>query len=136
MFCISLFPLFPILFTFFRSCIISIFAAFIIVRVLRIPTSPLFYRIPAGTATLSQRCHNVVVDVVTTLWHGRKWVVPTSVYDVVTTSLSDVIKTLPQRCCNVATTFSIGFLGHFTTDYSDFFPFIETWESYKSAKWH
>ena len=29
-------------------------------------------------------------------------------------------------CCNVATTFSIGFLGNFTTDYSDFFPFIET----------
>ena len=27
---------------------------------------------PAGTATLSQLCHNVVVDVVTTLWHGRK----------------------------------------------------------------
>ena len=35
-------------------------------------------------------------------------VVPTSVSNVVTTSLSDVIKTLPQRCCNVATTFSIG----------------------------
>ena len=29
--------------------------------------------VPAGTATLWQRCHNIVVDVVTTLWHGRKW---------------------------------------------------------------
>ena len=48
------------------------------------------------------------------------------VSNVVTTSLSDVIKTLPQGCCNVATTLSIGFPGHFTTDYSDFFPFIET----------
>ena len=28
---------------------------------------------PAGTATLWQRCHNVVADVVTTLWHGWKW---------------------------------------------------------------
>ena len=73
--------------------------------------------------TLSQRrcsrCHNVVARL-------KMRVVPTSVSDVVTTLLSDVIKTLPQRCCNVATTLSIGFLGHFTTDYSDFFPFIET----------
>ena len=30
-----------------------------------------------------------------------------------------------------ATTFSIGFLGHFT---SGFFPLIETWQSYQSAK--
>ena len=28
---------------------------------------------PAGTVTLSQRCRNVVIDVVTTSWHGRKW---------------------------------------------------------------
>ena len=148
MFCISLFPLFPILFTFFRSCIISIFAAFIIVRVLRIPTSPLFYRIPAGTATLSQRCHNVVVDVVTTLSQGRCWrchnvvarlkmrIVPTSVSDVVTTSLSNVVKTLTQRCYNVATRLSTGFLGLFDEDYSDLFPFIKTRDSYKIAKWH
>ena len=83
--------------------------------------------------TLSQRrcwrCHNVVT------WSKMR-IVPTSVSDVVTTSLSDVIKTLPQHCCNVATTFSIGFLGHFTTDYSDFFPFIEMWESYQSTKWY
>ena len=52
-------------------------------------------------------------------------VVPTSLSDVVTTSLSDVIKTL-LRFYNVATTLRIGFLGHVTTDYSDFFPFIET----------
>ena len=83
--------------------------------------------------TLSQRCcwrcHNVVA-------RSKMRVVPTSVSDVVTTSLSNVVKTLPQRCCNVATTLSIGLLGHFTTDYSDFFPFIETWESYQSAKWY
>ena len=36
--------------------------------------------------------------------------------DVMITLLSDVIKTLSQRCCNVASTFSIGFLGYFTTD--------------------
>ena len=75
------------------------------------------------------RCHNVVT-------RSKMRVVPTLVYDIVTTSLSDVIKTLPQRCCNVTTALSIGFLGHFTTDYSDFFPFIETWESYQSAKWY
>ena len=86
---------------------------------------------PAGTATLWQRCH-VVVNVVT-LWHGRKWVVPTSVSDVVTTSLSNVVKTLPQRCYNVATTLSTGLvLGHFTMDYSDFCPFTETWKLQKS----
>ena len=42
--------------------------------------------------------------------------------------------TLSSCCYNVATTLSIGFLGHFTTDSSDFFTFIETWESYKSVK--
>ena len=41
-----------------------------------------------------------------------------------------------QRYDNVVTTFSIGFLGHFATDYSDFFPFIETWENYQSAEWY
>ena len=53
-------------------------------------------------------------------------VVPTSDSNVVTTSLSDVDKTLPQSSYNVAATLNIGLLGHFTTDYSDFFPFIET----------
>ena len=87
-------------------------------------------------------------DVVTTLSQRRCWrcpnvvarpkmrVMPTLVSDVVTTSLSDVLKIMPERCYNVASTLSIGFLGHFTTDYFDFFPFIEIWESYKSAKWH
>ena len=83
--------------------------------------------------TLSQRrcwhCHNAVAQ-------SKMRFVATSVSDVVTTSLSDVSKKLPQRCCNVAATLSIKFLGHFTTDFSDFFPFIETWESYKSAEWH
>ena len=79
--------------------------------------------------TLSQRrcwrCHNVVA-------RSKMWVVPTSVSDVVTTSLSNVVKTLPQRCYNVATTLSIGLvLGHFTMDYSDFFPFTETWKLQK-----
>ena len=95
------------------------------------------------TSQLAQRrCDNVVTTSSQRRWHchnvvtrSKMRVVPTSVSDVVTTSLSDVIKTLPQRCCNVATTFSIGFLGHFTTDYSDFYPFIEMWESYQSAKW-
>ena len=69
--------------------------------------------------TLSQRCHNIVA-------RSKMRVVPTSVSNVVTTLLSNVVKTLPQRCYNVATTLSIGLLGHFATDYSDFFPFIET----------
>ena len=51
------------------------------------------------------RCVNVVVDIVTTLRHGREWVAPTSIYNVVTTSLSRVAKTLPQsyykRCHNI-----------------------------------
>ena len=77
-----------------------------------------------------RRCDNVVTAFLLTLSQrvaqSKMTVVPTSVSDVVTTLLSDVIKTLPQRCCNVTTTLSIGFLGHFTTEYSDFFPFIET----------
>ena len=63
-------------------------------------------------------------------------VVPTSVYDVVTTLPSDFVKTLPQSCYNVAIKISIGSPGHFIMDSSDFFPVIETLESYKSAKWH
>ena len=47
-----------------------------------------------------RRCDNVVVDVVT-LWHGRKWVVPTSVSDIVTTSLSNFVKRLLQRRHNI-----------------------------------
>ena len=39
--------------------------------------------------------------------------------------------TLSRGCYNVATTLSIGLLGHFTTDYSDFFSFIETWKLQK-----
>ena len=66
-----------------------------------------------------RRCHNVMV-------RSKMRVVQTSVSDVVTTSLSDVIKTLPQHCCNIGTTLSNAFLGHFSTEYSDFFPFIET----------
>ena len=56
----------------------------------------------AGTATLWQRCHNVVDDVVTTL-RSEMRVVPTSVSDVATTSLSDVVK-LSSRYHNVAAT--------------------------------
>ena len=67
----------------------------------------------SGFAQLEQRrCHNVVA-------RSKIRVVPTSLSDVVTTSLSDVAKTLPKRCYNVATTLSIGYLGHF-------FSFIET----------
>ena len=67
----------------------------------------------SGFAQLEQRrCHNVVA-------RSKIRVVPTSLSDVVTTSLSDVAKTLSKRCYNVATTLSIGFLGHF-------FSFIET----------
>ena len=73
---------------------------------------------PAGTATL---------------WHGRKWELCQRRKP---TSLSDVIKTLSQRYSNVATTFNIWFLGNVTTDYSDFFLFIKTCESYQSAKWY
>ena len=37
--------------------------------------------------------------------------------DVVTASLSDVAKTLPQCCYNVGTTLSIEFLSHFNADF-------------------
>ena len=84
-------------------------------------------------AQLAQRrYHNVVTT--SLLTRSKTRVVPTSVSVVVTTSLSGVIKTLRQRCCNVATAFNIGFLGQFTTGYCDFFRFIETWESYQNAK--
>ena len=83
---------------------------------------------PAGTATLWQRCHNVAVDVVTTLWQGRKWELYW--WRQFPTLWQRRPPTLPRCCYNVATTWSIGFLSHFTTEDSDFFPFIETWESY------
>ena len=64
--------------------------------------------------TFSQRCcwccHNAVA-------RSKIRVLPTSVFDVATTSLSDVIKTLPQHCYNVATILTTGFLDNFTTDY-------------------
>ena len=60
-------------------------------------------------------------------------VVATSVSIVVTMLLSDVVQTLSQRCFNVATTLSIGFLGHFISDNSDFCPAMEMCESYKST---
>ena len=60
-------------------------------------------------------------------------VVATLLSDAETTSLSEVVKTLPQRCYNVATILSIWFQGQFITDNSDFFPAIETWESNKST---
>ena len=49
------------------------------------------------------RYHNVVARL-------KMRVVPKSVSDVVTTLLADVIKTLPQRCYNVAITLNIDFL--------------------------
>ena len=80
-----------------------------------------------------QRYHNVVVDIVTTLWHGQKWEMYWRRFPTLWHRRS---ATLWRRCHNVSTRFSIGFLGQFTTCYSDFFPFIETWESYQSAKWY
>ena len=56
---------------------------------------------PAGTATLWQRCHNVVVDVVTTLWHGRKWELYRRQFPTLWQRRSP---TLSRRCLNVATT--------------------------------
>ena len=51
-------------------------------------------------------------------------VVATPVSKILTTSVFDVVKTLLQRQCNVATTLTVGILGHFTTNYSDSFPSI------------
>ena len=56
---------------------------------------------PAGTATLSQGCHNVVVDVVTTLWHGRIWKLYRRQFPTLWQRRSP---TLSRRCLNVATT--------------------------------
>ena len=56
---------------------------------------------PASTATLWQRCHNVVVDVVTTLWHGRKWELYRRQFPTLWQRRSP---TLSRRCLNVATT--------------------------------
>ena len=46
-------------------------------------------------------------------------VVATSVSDVVTMSLYDVVKTLPQRCYNVATTSTNGCAGAFQLRIND-----------------
>ena len=56
-----------------------------------------------------------------------------STYDVVTTSLSGVVETLPQRCCQVTQTLTIKFIGHFITDNSNILPVIETWQAYTVA---
>ena len=52
-------------------------------------------------------------------------VVTRSVSDVVKTLLSHFANKLPERCYNVATILSPGFLVHFITDNSDFFSGIE-----------
>ena len=39
-----------------------------------------------------------------------------------------------RHCYNISTTLSIGLLGHFTMDYSDFFPIIEMWELQSGIK--
>ena len=56
---------------------------------------------PAGTVTLWQRCDNIVVDVVTTLWHGRKWELYRRQFPTLWQRRSP---TLSRRCLNVATT--------------------------------
>ena len=58
-------------------------------------------------------------------------VVATSVSGIVTTLLSDVVKTMPQRSYNVTTTLTIWFVNHFITDNSDFFPAL----SIESSLW-
>ena len=84
------------------------------------PGQPPWLADKVNVSQLAQRrCDNVVAL-------SKMRVVPTSVSDVVTMSLSDVIKTLPQRCYNVTATLTIGFLDHFATEHSDFFPFIKT----------
>ena len=72
---------------------------------------------------LWQCCHKVVVDVVTTLWHDRKWELCRRQFPTLWQRHSP---TLTKRYHNVATRLSIGFLDHFITVYSDFFPVIET----------
>ena len=74
--------------------------------------------------------------VVATLWHRWGWhchnlvarskirVVATQLSKIFTTSVFHVFRTLLQRLCTIATTLTIGFLSHFTTDYSDSFPTI------------
>ena len=56
---------------------------------------------PAGTATLWQRCDNVVVDVVTPLWQVRKWELWRRQFP---TLWQCRCTTLPRHCHNVATT--------------------------------
>ena len=56
---------------------------------------------PAGTATLWQYCHNVVIDVVTTLWHDRKWELCRRRFRTLWQRDSP---TLSRRCRNVAAT--------------------------------
>ena len=58
-------------------------------------------------------------DLINPNWHSdivtrsKMRVVAKSVSDVVTTLLYDVVKMLPQRCCNVATTSINGCVGAF-----------------------
>ena len=59
------------------------------------------FALPAATAILWQRCHNVVVDVVITLWHGRKWELYQRQFPTLWQRRSP---TLSRRCLNVATT--------------------------------
>ena len=67
----------------------------------------------SNVVMLWQHCDNVMVNVVTTSWQGRKWVMATSVSDVVTMSLYNIAKMLPQRCYNITTTSTNGCVGAF-----------------------
>ena len=94
------------------------------------PAKTLFY--PAGTAALWQRCHNVVVNVVTMLWHENESCGDVGLRRCENPAFwrcQDVAKTLLQRRHNikhlVSRPFYYGQLG--------FFPAFETWKNYKST---
>ena len=120
---------------FFSSCSHNIYIL-IVIRLFKVFSSSYslwnccLFNMKKDDIQLAQpRCDNVV----TTLWHGRKWKLYRRQFPTLWQNRPPMF---PQCCYNVAATLCIGFLGHFTTDYSDFFPFIETWQSYRCAKWH
>ena len=67
------------------------------------------------TQQAQRRCDNIV----TTLWHGRKWELRRRRSP---TLWQHRCPTLSRRCHSVATTLNNCFIGHFITDNSDFFP--------------
>ena len=99
---------------FFSKMALTIFLVFSLKLVLNMTSiwmKPIFQKnLQFGDIWPWNRQKFAQTEVFTTLWHGWKWEL-----------CRPQFSRLTRRCYNAATTLSIVFLGHCTTDYSDIF---------------